>query len=226
MTVPDAENSHVAPVGGRRAEPHRRGRAAGVGHLGGDGALPDQLVERELVTAQLARRPVPACGTRSPAGRIASCASWAFLTLPRRRRGRSGTYSGAVQLARLAAGRGDGLVRQRRRVGPHVGDVAVLVQPLRDAHRLPGGEPQLAARLLLQGRRRERRGGPAGVRLLLDARGRANAARSKRLGERGRGRLVEMDDAAAACGRGQYPAVVEVPAGRDPSRRRRPPAGR
>ena len=44
----------VAAVRGRRAEPHRDGLAAGVGHLRGDGALPDQLVERELVAAELA----------------------------------------------------------------------------------------------------------------------------------------------------------------------------
>ena len=56
------------------------GRAAGVGHLRGDGALPDQLVERELLAAQLARRPGPGVRKRSPAGRMASWASCAFLT--------------------------------------------------------------------------------------------------------------------------------------------------
>ena len=54
--------------------------AAGVGHLRGDRALPDQVVEAQLVAAQLAASD---SGVRneSPAGRIASCASWAFLTL-------------------------------------------------------------------------------------------------------------------------------------------------
>ena len=76
----------------------------------------------------------------------------------------------AVELAGLVARGVDGRLRQRRRVGTHIGDVAVLVQPLRDAHRALGGEPQLAAGLLLQRRGHERRVRPAGVGLLLDRR--------------------------------------------------------
>ncbi len=53
--------------------------ADGVLHLRGDGAHPDQLVEPELLAGQAGLR--RASGTLSPAGRIASCASWAFLTL-------------------------------------------------------------------------------------------------------------------------------------------------
>src|SRR5690606_39217271 len=41
-------------VGGRGADPGGDRVAAGVGHLGGEGALPDELVEPELVPAQLA----------------------------------------------------------------------------------------------------------------------------------------------------------------------------
>ena len=78
MTRPVALKTTSSPVA---AVPPRRiaHRAAlGVLHLRGDRAHPDQLVEAELVAAA---DPVWA-GVRngSPAGRIASCASWAFLT--------------------------------------------------------------------------------------------------------------------------------------------------
>jgi hypothetical protein len=98
---------------------------------------------------------------------------------------------GAVQLRRLRACRLQGRLRQRRRVGAHVGDVAVLVEPLRDAHRRLRREAELPARVLLQRRRHERRARLAGVRLLLDAadgEGRFLQA----LGETSRGRLVEL----------------------------------
>ena len=88
------------------------------------------------------------------------------VVLPRLRRHRIG----AVQLARLVAGRGERRLGQRRRVGAHVGDVAVLVETLGDAHRLLRREPELAARLLLQRRGHERRRGAPGVGLLLDRR--------------------------------------------------------
>jgi hypothetical protein len=74
----------------------------------------------------------------------------------------------AVELAGLGAG---SLLRggaQGGRVGPHVGDVAVLVQPLRRAHGAFGVEAELATRLLLHRRGHERRVGLTGVRLFLD----------------------------------------------------------
>ena len=64
-------------------------------HLAGDGALPDQLVEPQLVARQGAATPAPAGGDRS-VGRIASCASWAFLAVvcirAARRAGSSAPY--------------------------------------------------------------------------------------------------------------------------------------
>src|ERR687897_738338 len=75
-------------------------------------------------------------GVRSAeVGRIASCASCALRDLAER-------------------GLGD-----RERVGPHVGDqpdralagqVHSFIEALRERHRLPGAEPELAGRLLLQ----------------------------------------------------------------------------
>src|SRR5699024_3724542 len=56
-----AEGDHGAGGAERRGatvllqqQLHGRGGALGVGHLGGDGALPDQLVETELVARELA----------------------------------------------------------------------------------------------------------------------------------------------------------------------------
>ena len=87
---------------------------------------------------------------------------------PRVRPGPFGHGLGAVDLGRLCARRLQGRLRQRHRVGAHVRDVAVLVQLLGDPHRRLRGEAELAARLLLEGRRSERRRRPARVRRLLD----------------------------------------------------------
>ena len=68
-------------VGGAAAgQPDAHRLPDGVGHLRGDGALPDQLVEPELVAGQL-RGQLPGVRKLSPAGRIASCASCAPLAL-------------------------------------------------------------------------------------------------------------------------------------------------
>ena len=83
------------------------------------------------------------------------------------RRGRH--VARAVQLGGLLAGRADRGLGQRHRVGTHIGDVAVLVQPLRDRHRVLGREAQLARGLLLQRGGAERRVRRAPVRLALHA---------------------------------------------------------
>src|SRR5213076_3287810 len=71
--------------------------------------------------------------------------------------------------ARLLAGGGERRLREGRRVGSHVGDVAVLVEALGHAHGRLCGEAELAAGVLLQRRRHERRAGTPRVRLALDA---------------------------------------------------------
>ena len=83
----------VAPGRRRRAEPERDRQSAGVGHLRGERALPDQVVEGELVAVQL---PLELLRVRneSPAGWIASWASCAFFTLRAYWRGASGIESG------------------------------------------------------------------------------------------------------------------------------------
>ena len=127
------------------------------------------------------------------------------LVAARRRR----DVLGAVELGRLRARRGERRLRQGRRVGAHVGDVAVLVEPLGDTHRRLRREAQLAARLLLQRRGHERRRRAPPVRLLLD---RADGERRtlERGCERARRVLVESEQVAL-----ELAVVAEVAALRD-----------
>ena len=73
----------------------------------------------------------------------------------------------AVQLDHLRPGRGNGGFGEVRRVGPHVGDEAVFVKALSDAHRALRRKPKLAAGFLLECRRHEGRVRRAPVGLLL-----------------------------------------------------------
>ena len=207
MTVPEAENRTSVPSARRGAEADRGGLPAGVGHLRRDRALPDQLVEPELVARQLLGhlRGRPEVVTGGPDGLVGLLGA---LRLAGVHAGRVGDVLGAVQLRGLPARGVDRLRAQRRGVGTHVGDVAVLVQALRGAHGLPGRHPQLARRLLLEGRRGERRGRAARVRLGLE-RGDGERGVGQRR-DQGRGpRLVEVRDVGGA----QLPGVQEVAAG-------------
>ena len=148
----------------------------------------------------------------SPAGRIASCASWAFLTFLAQSPRLLADVVGAVELGHLGPRRRNRRGRQRRRVGTHVGDVAVLVQALGDPHRRLRRHPQLAAGFLLQRRRDEGRGRRAAVGLLLHrAHRERDASQCARTSEL-RGRLVENDNAVWLL---QLGTVVEVAASRD-----------
>ena len=98
----------------------------------------------------------------------------------------------SVERGRLGARGRDRLLRERRRIGSHVGDVAVFVQRLGHAHGLARGEAKLAGRLLLQSRGRERRGGAATVRLGGDRRDREGDIRLLQCrNERDGGCLIE-----------------------------------
>ncbi len=118
---------------------------------------------------------------------------------------------GAVQVARLLTRGADGLLGQGDRVGTHVRDVAVLVQALRDAHRVLRAQTQLAAGLLLQRRGDERRARLARVRLLADGTD-LGVAGSRRLSDLLGRRTVEVAHARAL----EAPVVAEVAAGGDP----------
>ena len=185
--------------------------SARVGHLRCDGPLPDQLVEAELVGLELAGH-LPRgseCLTRGTDRlvrllRILDLA----VVLPRRC-----VYElGAVKVSGLGTRSVDRRLTQRRRVGTHVGDVAVLVQPLCDAHRAIGGEAQLATGLLLQRRGHERCIRLARVGLLLHRRDRHVGAVEGR-GQRGRPLAIEHDDTVRAL---QVASRIEVAACRDP----------
>ena len=116
---------------GPAGDPDRHRLAGGVLHLRGDRALPDQLVQPELVAGQAGLRracgtgPRPAGSPRAPPGRSSPC--WC------RRGARPARTPRPYSSRAWAPGRGDRRLRQRDRVGPHIGDVAVLVQPLRHA---------------------------------------------------------------------------------------------
>ncbi len=193
--------------GGRARQAHRHALTDRVGHLGRDRALPDQLVEAELVGADLApdlaRRAEVVAGRADRLVRLLR-----VLHLPGVPAGFGRDELVAVQLADLRSGGGERRLRQVRRVGTHIGDVAVLVQPLGYAHRLLAGEAQLAGRLLLQRRGHERRVRLAAVRLLLDLddleRGTVQAG-----GEPTSAGLVKVDHVTARASGGR----VEVLAG-------------
>ena len=146
---------------------------ARVGHLRGDGAPPDQLVERELVAVEHAAQLV---GGAVDVGRADGLVGFlrrlalglvaarpVVIVVPETR---------ADQVAHLV----DGLFAQRLAVGPHVGDetlalavaqVHALVQLLRHAHGALDGHAEHGTGGLLQGGRGEGRVGALGDVLLL-----------------------------------------------------------
>ena len=154
-------------VGRRRAELDRDRLAARVLHLRRDRPLEDQVVERVLVARQLAAQLVGrAEDVACRADRLVRLLRVRDRTLVAPRLRGDGLL--AVRASRVRARRLQRGVGERDRVRAHVRDVAVLVEPLRDAHRRLRREAELAARLLLQRRRAERCRGPPRVRLLVD----------------------------------------------------------
>ena len=123
----------VATRAGDRTQADGDGLAGGVGHLAGDRALPDQLVEPGLAGLDLVADlfgPTEAVARRAD-GLVGLLGVLDLLAVGP---GRVGHRAGAVALGGLGPGGGDGGARQVGRVGPHVGDVAVLVQRL--GHRM------------------------------------------------------------------------------------------
>ena len=115
----------------------------------------------------------------------------------------------AVERHRLLARRRDRLSAQCDRVGAHIGDEALLVQALGDAHRVLGAHRELATGLLLQSRGREGRLRAAGSRLGLERGDGCLADALDRCGESAGLGFVEDDDDLL-----QLTAVVEVGAAR------------
>ena len=101
----------------------------------------------------------------APAGRIHSWASCAPAVFVAYCLGASDRILFAEMLDDRFAGGCDRLLRQRHRIGTHVGDVAVFVQALRRTHGLARAHAEAIAGGLLQGGRGERRHRTATVRL-------------------------------------------------------------
>ena len=195
----------------RHLDGHRGGRADGVGHLGGHGPLPDELVEAELGAGELAGdlgrgAEVVAGGADRLVGLLGA------LGLGGVDAGALGDVLGPVELGHLRAGRGHGLTGQDRGVGAHVGDEAVLVEALRHAHGLARVHAQLAGGLLLEGGGGEGGSRAALVGLVLHA-DHPGLSPPDRLGHGGGPHLVEVDGGGLERGRAQLAVVVEVAAG-------------
>ena len=177
-TVETDDRADGAQFGGARAVPRldfdRRALDLRRLHLAGDGALPDHFVEPRLIGIKKL-----AHGRRlreKSVGRIASCASCAFLALV-------GVIARLFRHifcrrtpCRSRRAPPDRLGRHLHAVGSHIGDqtrglaadVHPFIELLRDLHGALGGKAEPAKSRLLQSRRGEGRAGVALGRLCLD----------------------------------------------------------
>ena len=128
-----------------------------AGHLAGQEAAPDQLIEAELLAGQVLldvlRHQVHVGGSDSLVGILSVALG---LVVP----GLGRVVLPAVAVLNKTLGRGDGLLRQAEGVGTHIGDqthcalagdVHALIELLGDGHGAGGGHVQLAGGLLLEG---------------------------------------------------------------------------
>ena len=136
---------------------------AGIGHLAGNGALPDQLVELVLLVAQHAAQAFGQAAHIGGTDRFMRFLGVFGLGLVGTRL--FGHEFGAEFRADHPAGGIDGLPGQGDAIGPHIGDqprgfaadVDALIQALGDVHGHLGAEAQLARGFLLQCRSGEGR---------------------------------------------------------------------
>ena len=144
---------------------HRRAFQKGCGHLAGDGAFIDQVVDLALIRISDFQR----LGAAHHIGR--ADAFMRFLRVFRLVFIHPGAV-GQVFFAKLGPDRIAGghhrLGRHVDAVGAHIGDQARLIQALRRRHRHFRAHAVFTARLLLQCRGHERRGGVAGGGFRLD----------------------------------------------------------
>ena len=172
----------LAAVGGPDGELHIGEGDDRIGHLRGDRALPDEVVEAGLV----AREPQFLGGGHAGAGRPDGLVRLlGSLGLGVELLGLGREILVAVAVHDGGTNRTDRLLREVGRVGTHVGDVTVLVELLRGRHRARRRHAELAVGLLLH-----RAGGEGRIgRVLclaplhtLDGDGRPLECRSERLG--------------------------------------------
>ncbi len=161
-----------------RDQVHRDRVEHGGRHLAGDRTLPDQRIEPALVlVVQVVLRLLRRLRGGGRADRLVRLLrvlrlGLVFVDAVGQR---FFAEAGADRVADL----GDRVLRQRHRIGAHVGDVARFVQALRGLHRAPRCESELARRFLLQRRGGEWRRRIAALRLALDAVHRQHAARGR-----------------------------------------------
>ena len=133
----------------RRADPHRDSATGRRRPSGRDRPHPDHLVEAQVGAGQLTGE-LGRSSEGLPGGPDRLVRLLRVLDLPRVAPRPVGEVLLPEQLGDLRPRRADGNLRQQRRVGAHVGDVAPLVQTLRDAHDLGCAHTELAAAFLLQ----------------------------------------------------------------------------
>ena len=150
---------------------------ASVRHLRRDGALPDELVEPELVALERRRHAGGVPERRRRADRLVRLLGVARPRLVAARLGEGVLRAelaphDLVDLAERAVGDVHGVRPHVRDEpdGPLAGEVDPLVEALRDLHRPAGTEAELPGGLLLERRGRERRGRGALPLLLLHTR--------------------------------------------------------
>ena len=120
-----------------------------LSHLGGNGALPDQVVETFFLCRTVDSgvfhmgRSNSLMGFLCPFGLCMEVTGRAILL----------TKEFGDRLLTAV----DGKCREVDAVGTHIGDASVFIELLCNAHGLRHGEPQLSGSFLLQGRSRERR---------------------------------------------------------------------
>ncbi len=208
---------------GDAAESQRDRLSAGVGHLAGDGALPDQLIKSELLGGDL-RAQLPGGAEAVSGGPDRLMGLLRVLHLLGIDPGGVRDVLRAVESAGLGAGGLQRALRQGCRVGAHVGDVTVVVQPLGDLHGALAGKAQLAAGLLLQGGGHERCRRAATVGLVLHTAD-GELGREQPFGQAARGRLVQVDEVRGPAIRASAQRAgvgVEVLARREPAAVQRP----
>ena len=201
---------HVTAVRGTGADGHGGRGHARVGHLRCESPLPDEVVEGELVAAQLslnfARRP-----ERVARGSDRLVGLLRVLHLAVVSAGGLGNVVVAVEFGRLRARCGDRRLRQRGGVGTHIGDVPALIETLRHPHGALGVPAEAPRGLLLQRGRHEGRLGAALAGLLRDGSD-CVVDSDEGFGEGPCSPLVEHHAITAR----ELPAIVEVAAGRQP----------
>ncbi len=129
----------------------------GAGHLAGDGAVPDQRIEFLRIRIRPAR---PAREIRRADGFVRLLGVLGLGGIEPRLFGQHIGLGSIILRDQIAHG-GHGFAGNLHAIGAHVGDAAIFIQALRDAHRVAGVEAQPARSLLLQGRCGERRRGVA-----------------------------------------------------------------